>query len=90
MNILLLIAAGATIAGLLAYILRLHRQLFALRIDYESEQAWSDEYSRQAQAAEAEAAALRQQLAITQHWHARSMEPVLGAAWRAGLGKTRQ
>lgn len=79
-------AAVTLLAAALAYILRQRRQLQALRCDYESEQAWADEYARQADAAEAEAADLRQQLAITQHWHARSMAPVLSGAWRAGLG----
>lgn len=87
MTTALFIAAGATVAALLAVIIRQRRQLYALRCEYESEQAWADHYSRQAEAAEAERDALRQQLAIARHWHARSLEPVLGAAWRAGLGK---
>lgn len=81
--VLLIMVSGATILALAVQIERQRLQLAALRVEYESERAWAD-------VAEADAAALRRQLATAQHWNQQAMIPVLGGAWRAGLGKSGQ
>lgn len=85
--IMALIAAAVALAFLACTLLILREEMAALRIEYESEQAWADEYRRQADALAAELAAVRRDYAALLAAHHRSTIPVLGGAWRAGLGR---
>lgn len=87
----LLLAASIVLNVVLAIIILVQREeLAALRIAYQEERAWSEQWQRIADTAEAQLRQQRQQCAVVQHWHAVSMVPVLGAAWRAELGKPGQ
>lgn len=75
------------LVGALAANLRLLREMEAQRAEYECERAWADYYARQAEEAEAALGQLRCDYAALVAAHHRSTLPVLGGAWRAGLGR---
>lgn len=73
------ILVGLLFAGLCVYINHLQGELRRLRIDYEMECTWSDEYARQAESAQKQLAVLRRTAC------GNDVVQMLSAAWREGL-----
>lgn len=73
--------------GALAANERLGAEVDALRVEYECEQAWAEEYERRADAAESALLALRREYAVLMAAQERAQMAEMGSAWRAGLRK---
>ena len=79
-----IIALLPAVAGLTWRVLVLQGRMEVLIVAVEVEQAWADKERRDS---ERELAALRRDYAALLNAHQRATLPVLGGAWRAGLGK---
>lgn len=81
------LAAVSVAVAAVACAIYLRRQLEAMRIEYQSEQLWADEYCREAEQARMELAALRKEHTALQMAYQRGLIPMQVAAWRSGLSK---
>ncbi len=87
---LLIMIGGGAILALAMQLERLRGQLADLRIEYESEQAWADQYCRQAEQAEQALADLHRHYAALLWLHDGDAMLTHAAAWRMGLRKVRR